>query len=130
MGKSAAKEGDKITGTDTHIVNLILPPAIPMPGHRFDGTLDGNLSDDVKIMGKKAAVVGSTATNTPHVANGVSFAVPPKDEGEVTAGSGSVKINGKKAARDGDTATTCNDPPIPDAGKVEVPGRCTVKIGD
>ncbi|HET9227553.1 MAG TPA: PAAR domain-containing protein, partial [Thermoanaerobaculia bacterium] len=65
MGMPAAKEGDQIVGIDTHIV-ILPPPASPAPlPHPFAGKINGGLSSDVKIMGKAAATVGSTADNSP-----------------------------------------------------------------
>jgi uncharacterized Zn-binding protein involved in type VI secretion len=111
MGQPAAKRGDRITATDTH---LIQPPGsappTPVP-HPFSGILDGGLSTDVKINGRPAATVDSTATNTPpHVPRGGTFVKPPSDQGRIITGSRTVRINGKAAARSGDTALTCDDP--------------------
>src|SRR3546814_6711265 len=79
--------------------------------HPFTGTLDGELSSDVKIEGMAAATKGSTATNSPsHVPIGGSFVNPPQNRAKVTVGSATVKINGRPAARLGDVAETCNDP--------------------
>lgn len=128
MGKAAAKEGDKITATDTHIeiVGGLTPTPIP---HDFNGTIDEELSDDVKIEGKAAATVGSTATNSPsHIPKSGPFQSPPKNKGTIKNGSGTVKINGKAAARDGDMADTCNDPADMPVGTVKASG--TVNIGD
>lgn len=130
MGQPAAKEGDQVFAIDTHIV--ILPPTAspaPLP-HPFMGKLDGALSADVKIMGKAAAVVGSTATNSPsHMPTppGTSFQNPPSNKGTVKMGSTTVFINGKAAARNGDTAMTCNDPADMPVGKIIAVG--TVMIG-
>ena len=111
MTKPAAKEGDRVSAVDIH---LIQPPGpsspIPVP-HVFNGILDGSLSSDVKIEGSAAATVDSTATNTPsHIPQGGSFVNPPSNKGTVILGSLTVLINGKGAARLGDTAETCNDP--------------------
>jgi uncharacterized Zn-binding protein involved in type VI secretion len=111
MGQPAAKQGDQIMATDIH---LIQPPGptspIPVP-HPFIGILDGGLSTDVTIEGQPAAILGSTATNTPtHVPIGGSFVVPPRNRGQIVKGSATVLINGKPAARTGDTSLTCNDP--------------------
>lgn len=124
----AAKQGDRITAIDTH---LIQPPGtsppVPLP-HPFSGILDGALSADVSIAGMPAATVGSTATNTPpHVPSGGSFVIPPQNRGEVVLGSTTVFINGKPAARAGDTAKTCNDPVDLPVGTVVAAG--TVLIG-
>ena len=126
MGQPAAKQGDKIVAVDTHI--LIIGPATAAIPHPFMGQLDGALSSDVNIEGKPAAVVGSTATNTPsHIPLGGSFMNPPKNQGKVMMGSGTVFINGKQAARAGDTAQTCNDPADLPVGQVVAVG--TVLIG-
>jgi uncharacterized Zn-binding protein involved in type VI secretion len=126
MGQPAAKQGDHITATDIHII--LVPAAagatVPTPiPHVFNGQIDGNLSTDVKIEGKAAAVVGSTATNTPsHIPQGGSFQKPPTNKGTIMMGSSSVFINGKPAARNGDTALTCNDP-------VDLPVGTVVAVG-
>lgn len=130
MGKPAAKQGDKVMATDTHIV-MIPSPGGPVPTplpHPFVGTLDGSLAKDVNIEGKPAAVVGSTATNTPaHIPQGGPFQKPPADRGTVLQGSATVFIGGKPAARAGDPATTCNDPADLPAGQIVAAG--TVLIG-
>jgi uncharacterized Zn-binding protein involved in type VI secretion len=130
MGQPAAKQGDQIISTDTHIV-MIPSPGGPVPTplpHPFAGQLDGSLSGDVNIEGKAAAVQGSTATNTPaHVPQGGPFQKPPSNKATVQLGSGTVLINGKPAARNGDMAMTCNDPADLPAGTVVAAG--TVLIG-
>jgi uncharacterized Zn-binding protein involved in type VI secretion len=99
----------------------------PLP-HPFSGIIDGGLSTDVKIMGQSAAIVGSTATNTPpHIPQGGSFQTPPANRGQIMMGSTTVLINGKGAVRNGDTATTCNDPADLPAGTVVAAG--TVLFG-
>ncbi|MBI3785374.1 MAG: PAAR domain-containing protein [Deltaproteobacteria bacterium] len=128
MGQPAAKQGDHITATDMH---LIQPPGtappVPVP-HPFDGLLNGSLSTDVNIEGKPAATVGSIATNTPpHIPQGGSFVVPPRNQGRVLNGSATVLINKKPAARAGDIAATCNDPADLPVGTVVAQG--TVLIG-
>ena len=130
MGQPAAKQGDQITGVDTHII-MVPSPGGPVPTpipHPFAGMLDGSLSTDVKIMGMPAAVVGSTATNTPpHIPQGGPFQMPPSNRGQIIVGSMTVLINGKQAARNGDTANTCNDPADMPVGTVIAAG--TVLIG-
>ena len=125
MGQPAAKEGDQILATDTHII-MIPSPGGPVPTplpHPFIGQIDGSLSSDVNIAGKPAAVEGSTATNTPsHIPQGGPFQSPPSDSATVDMGSSSVFINGKAAARNGDTATTCNDP-------ADLPGGTVLAVG-
>lgn len=131
MGKPAAKRGDRVMATDTHII-LVPSPSGPIPTplpHPFIGILDGGLSPDVTIMGQPAAVVGSTATNTPpHVPQGGSFQKPPGNRAQVVLGSTTVLINGKGAARLGDTASTCNDPVDLPIGKIVTQGG-TVLFG-
>jgi uncharacterized Zn-binding protein involved in type VI secretion len=132
MGKPAAKENDRITGVDTHIVMVpagtgTVPTPLP---HAFSGVINGGVIKSVKIGGQAAAVAGSTADNSPaHVATppGTAFQKPPSNKATIKTGSATVKIGGKKAARAGDTATTCNDPADSPAGKVVASG--TVLIG-
>lgn len=132
MGQPAAKQGDQIVASDTHIVMVPsgsgTAPA-PFP-HPFTGILNANLSSDVKVMGMPAATVGSTADNTPpHIPTppGTAFQKPPANKGTVKVGSPTVKIDGKAAARNGDVAETCNDPADLPVGSVVAAG--TVLIG-
>jgi len=128
----AAKQGDQIVAVDIHIV-MVPTPAGPVPTplpHPFTGIINGGLSKNVKIMGRAAATVGSTAQNTPpHIPTppGISFQKPPTNKATVRMGSLTVKINGKFAARSADTAMTCNDPLDLPVGKVVAVG--TVFIG-
>ena len=128
MGMVAAKQGDQIKAVDTH--NILQPPSgtlVPTP-HPFNGIIDGNLSPNVKIMGRAAATTGSTATNTPpHVPIGGTFQKPPTNRGTIQADRRTVFINGKPVARTGDKAMTCNDPTDALAGTVVAIG--TVMIG-
>ncbi len=129
MGQPAAKQGDQIMATDTHIVLIpVGPSTVPTPlPHPFTGIIDGALSSDVTIMGKPAATVDSTATNTPaHVPQGGPFQKPPSNKGTIKMGSTTVKINGKMAARNGDMAMTCNDPADLPVGKVVAVGTVTI----
>lgn len=132
MGQPAAKQGDRIVATDTHIVMVPNPSGPPTPTplpHPFSGTLGGALSTDVRIMGRAAAVVGSTAANQPpHLPAGPgnAFQKPPRNQATVRAGSASVRINGKAAARNGDTAETCNDPSDQPAGQVVAAGSVSI----
>src|SRR5947208_3152570 len=125
MGQPAAKKGDQIMATDVHILLIptgpsVTPTPTPMP---FAGIIDGGLSSDVNIMGMPAAVLGSTATNTPsHIPTGGSFASPPRNKATIIAGSATVLINNKPAARSSDQALTCNDP-------VDLPGGTIVAVG-
>mgnify|MGYP001009145050 CR=1 FL=1 len=130
MGQPAAKQGDQIMATDTHIIMIPSPSgAVPTPlPHPFTGVLDGQLSTDVKIMGMAAATVDSTASNMPpHIPQGGPFQKPPSNKGTIKFGSATVKINGKMAARNGDLAITCNDPADLMIGQVIAVG--TVLIG-
>jgi uncharacterized Zn-binding protein involved in type VI secretion len=130
MGQPAAKQGDQVVATDTHIV-MIPSPGGPVPTplpHPFLGQLDGSLSKDVNVGGKPAAVQGSTATNTPsHIPQGGPFQKPPSNRGTVQLGSTTVLINGKPAARNGDKVMTCNDPADLPVGTIVAAG--TVLIG-
>jgi uncharacterized Zn-binding protein involved in type VI secretion len=113
MGLPAAKMGDQITATDTHIILVPTPGGtVPTPlPHPFVGIINGGLSSNVLIENKPAATVGSTAMNTPpHIPQGGSFQDTPSNQGQIIMGSGTVFINNKPAARNGDTAMTCNDP--------------------
>lgn len=110
---AAARQGDPVTGTDTHIVLIqagpvTTPTPTPMP---FSGRILQNVSTDVLVNKRGAAVVGSVAVNAPpHLPTGGSFAVPPRNQGQVQSGSSTVLINSKAAARSGDPVLTCNDP--------------------
>jgi hypothetical protein len=89
MGQPAAKQGDQIIATDTHIVMVPAPPGPPVPTplpHPFIGIINGNLSADVKIMGMAAATVDSTADNTPpHIPTppGTAFQNPPANKATI-----------------------------------------------
>ena len=115
MGKPAAKQGDQVVAVDMHIV-MVPSPGGPVPTplpHPFSGVLDGGLSQDVMVMGRPAAVVGSTARNMPpHLPTppGTVFQIPPTNQARILMGSSTVLINGKPAARAGDQTQTCADP--------------------
>lgn len=123
MGQPAAKQGDKIVATDTHIVMVPSGPALvptPLP-HPFTGIINGHLSSDVNIMGLPAATIDSTADNVPpHIPTppGTAFLKPPANKATIRLGSPTVFINGKSAARNGDLAMTCNDPADLPVGQV------------
>lgn len=127
MGAPAAKQGDRVTALDLHLVQ---PPGTAPPvtlPHPFSGLLTQQLSTDVRIMGMAAATVGSVAINTPpHIPQGGTFVNPPSNRGTVRAGSSTVRINGKAAARAGDRAETCAEPTNPGA---QVVATGTVRIG-
>jgi uncharacterized Zn-binding protein involved in type VI secretion len=79
-------------------------------------------------MGMPAATQGSTADNMPpHIPPGNPFQVPPRNKGQIIAGSATVMVNGKPLARNGDKALTCNDPVDLPAGTVIATG--TVMVG-
>jgi uncharacterized Zn-binding protein involved in type VI secretion len=131
MGQPAAKMGDKVVGVDIHIIMIPAPPAPPVPTplpHPFNGTITGGCITTVNIMGKPAAVVGSTADNLPpHIPQGGPFQKPPTNKGTVQKGSATVMIGGKPAARTGDTVMTCADPVDAPNGTIVAAG--TVLIG-
>ena len=132
MGVPAAKANDQVLAVDTHIVLVPAGPSLvptPLP-HPFSGKLTGSLATTVLVAGSAAAVVGSTADNSPpHTPTppGTSFQSPPANKGTVQAGSATVKFGGKQAARTGDTVTTCNDPSDMPVGKIVASG--TVMVG-
>ncbi len=130
MGKEAAKKGDKVSSLDIHMVDIPTPTGpvtVPLP-HSFKAELKEKLSKNVNIMGKPAAMRGSTGPNSPkHVALGLRFASEPSNECSVFLGSMTVNINGRPAARSGDLALTCNDPTDLPIGKLDASG--SVKFG-
>jgi uncharacterized Zn-binding protein involved in type VI secretion len=129
MRQPAAKQGDQVIATDTHII-MIPTPGGPVPTplpHPFTGQLDGSLSPNVNIQGKPAAMVGSTATNLPaHIPQGGPFQKPPANRATVQLGSQKVFISGKPAARNGDKAITCNDPADLPVGTVVAVGNVMI----
>jgi uncharacterized Zn-binding protein involved in type VI secretion len=128
MGQPAAKQNDQIQAIDTHMV--IVPNSSPLLlPHVFNGVINNGLSADVRINGLRAATVGSTAANTPHIpqAPGASFQRAPSNIGTIRFGSQSVRINGNAAARNGDAAETCNDPADALVGRVIA--QSNVRIG-
>ena len=131
VGQPAAKQGDKIVGTDIHII-MVPSPGGPVPTPTpspFNGMITSGLSTDVFIEGKPAAMVQSGAVNMPpHIPAGGPFQKPPSNQGKIMIGSMGVFINGKPAARQGDMAMTCNDPVDAPVGTVMAVG--TVFIGE
>jgi uncharacterized Zn-binding protein involved in type VI secretion len=98
------------------------PVPTPLP-HPFSGIIGGGLSPNVKIMGRGAAIVGSTADNLPpHIPQGGPFQRPPSNRAQLIVGSPTVFINGKPVVRNGDTALTCNDP-------VDLPVGTVIAVG-
>ncbi len=135
MAQPAARQGDQIVATDIHIVLVPTPPGAPVPTplpHPFAGPITESVSSNVRIDGRSAATVGSTANNSPpHLPTppGTSFTVPPTNRGSIIRGSQSVRINGKAAARVGDTVQTCQDLAPNMTGQIVLSGPCTVMIG-
>ncbi len=129
MGQPAAKQGDRVMATDTHII-MVPSPGGPVPTpipHPFTGILIQALSTDVFIESKPAATVDSIAMNTPpHIPQGGPFQKPPSNQGKIIMGSPTVYINGKMAARNGDMAQTCNDPTDMPVGKVIAVGMVLI----
>jgi uncharacterized Zn-binding protein involved in type VI secretion len=131
MGLPAATATHTVQAVDTHIV-MVPSPGGPIPTplpHAFAGALDGSLVNTVKICGQAAAVVGSTATNSPaHLPTppGTSFQAPPANRGTVAMGSATVTVGGKPAARHGDSVTTCNDPADAPVGQIIAAGAVMI----
>jgi uncharacterized Zn-binding protein involved in type VI secretion len=132
MGQPAARQGDPVIGVDVHIVVVPGPPPVPTPlPHPFAGKITGDTIASVTIGGKPAAVVGSSATNSPaHIPTlpGTSFVKAPSNAGTVSVGSATVTIGGKPAARAGDSVRTCNDPVDAPTSTI-AGGEPTVTIG-
>lgn len=137
MGQPAARFGDSIVNEgDIHIV-LVSSPGGPVPTPQpcpFNGKITLNVSANVQINGRPAALQGSTAQNMPpHIPQGGPFQVLPTNMGRVILASTTVRINNRGAARAGDPCETCHD--IPPAGPqaplpmVVVAGAANVLIG-
>ena len=132
MGQPAAKQGDQVVATDTHIVMVPTPSGAPVEeelDHPFTGVLNAGLSPNVRVTGMPAAMVDSTADNLPpHVPTyqGSAFKNPPSNKATIKTGSTSVFINRKPAARHGDKAMTCNDPVDLLAGDVIATGKVSI----
>jgi len=96
MGQPAAKQGDKIVATDTHIIMIPAPPGPPVPTplpHPFMGILSQGLSTNVNIQGMPAATVNSIAMNTPpHIPQGGPFQKPPTNQGKIIMGLSLIHI--------------------------------------
>ncbi len=128
MSNPAAKQGDSVTGTDTHVL-MIPSPGGPVPtptSMPFQGKLDGELSSDVIVEDQPAATAGSVATSTPHVPNGGPFQKQPANKGTVQTGSATVLVNNRPIARDGDPVLTCNDPADAPNGTIVASGSVLV----
>lgn len=125
MGEPAAKKDDKIVTDGTSKV-WVQPPGTPPPAPKdvtfdYEGPIDNIFSSNVYIMGKPAATVGSTATNSipPNIQSKVTSVGTVinivNNTATITTGSSTVYINGKKAVRNEDKAKTWNYP-SPSAG--------------
>ncbi|MFO0553772.1 MAG: PAAR domain-containing protein [Polyangiaceae bacterium] len=125
MANILAKKGDRVSGTDTHIV-LVEGNPIPM-SLPFNGTITQGLASSVYCDDQAVAIVGSQADNVPHVAPGGTFQTQPSNKGKVSSGSSCVFIEGPGAARANDPVSCCNDPTDADTGKVVASG--TVFVG-
>lgn len=124
MAPPAARQGDRIVALDMHMIQPPGPTSPVLVPHPYSGVIDGATSRDVTIGGAAAAMVDSTATNTPpHIPIGGTFVNPPSNKATVIKGSTTVTINGKAAARAGDPAKTCNDPVDLPAGTVVATGQ-------
>jgi PAAR motif. len=130
MGMPAAKTGDSIVNeADIHIVLVPNPGgAVPTPQpFPFDGSITDNVSTNVRINSRPAAILGSMANNVPpHISPDGPFQTPPTNLGRVIMGSATVRINKKAAARAGDTCETCHD--VPPAGP-QAPPPMVVVLG-
>jgi uncharacterized Zn-binding protein involved in type VI secretion len=119
MPQPAARQGDPVTGQDTHLVLVPTPSGAPAQVPQllaFNGTLVSNLSGDVFVNGMAAATVGSVARNQPPhlpLPPGTALVVPPTDQGQVQTGSPTVFVNDKPLARVNDQVLTCFDVPGP-----------------
>jgi uncharacterized Zn-binding protein involved in type VI secretion len=107
----AAKKGDQVIGVDIHII-MIPSPGGPIPTplpHPFAGIIDGGLESSVKIMGMPAAVVGSTASNTPpHIPQGGPFQKPPSNKAQLIIGSPNVFIGSGSGGGSGGGSGSAN----------------------
>jgi uncharacterized Zn-binding protein involved in type VI secretion len=124
MPKIATK-GDKIVGTDTHIVMVPNPGgATPTPlPHPFQGTIDDGCSK-FTLNGRPIAVAGCSGTNDrPHTPTppGTSFQKPPSNKARIiTSAMPLIEIDGKPVVVEGSPAITCNDPVDAPASMVKV----------
>jgi uncharacterized Zn-binding protein involved in type VI secretion len=128
MGKPAARQGDGMTGTD--MLAVMVPAGtteIPTPMQRpFNGEISGGLSATVRIEGRPAATVKSTATLTHTPPPGMRFQMKPRDEGTIRSGSTTVRINREFAVRTDDPVLTRN---ATLEGAADTAATGTVRIG-
>lgn len=132
MGQPAASLGDMIVGLSTLIV-LVPPDEVPTPFEfTFSGELSLELSENVFIEGRPAALFGSQAINEPSYElqpRPGEFLVPPSELGTVDSGSATVLINKKPAVRAGDIALIAEVEGEAPAGTVVLAGISTVMVG-
>lgn len=128
MGSPAIVLGDRISGVCA--IHQIPNPATgapqPAPPMPFSAPLVNGLESTVLILGKPAAVLGSSGLNAPphvglHPAD--PFMVPTMQEGRIVSGSTSVLFGGKPAANATSNATCCAT-----AGSL-IPSVASVMIG-
>jgi len=119
MGMPTGHQTSQVLSTDTHMV-LVPTPGGPVPTllpHPFLGMVQSATTPTVTVAGQPAATQDSVAFNTPPhlpMPPGVSFQVPPNNQGTVALGSVTVMAGGKPLARFGDSVRTCNFPvPLP-----------------
>jgi uncharacterized Zn-binding protein involved in type VI secretion len=131
--------GDEISSNGTSNVWVKPPGSLPPKpvAFKYNGSIDNNCSSNVFIMGKSAATVGSTATNskppamqTEVTSQGTLLTKNVNNNATITNGSSTVYINGKKAARNEDKANTWDysTPPSPGTG-IEVENAKVKAIG-
>ena len=94
MRQPAAKQGDQIVASDTHIAMFPAGTAeVPTPvPHPFNGVIRGDVSSNVNIMGQPAATVGSLASDDAHplIPPGATrFQKASGQQGKLTKGAGS-----------------------------------------
>jgi uncharacterized Zn-binding protein involved in type VI secretion len=124
MGQPAAKKGDQVVATDTHIVMVPAPPAPPVPTplpHPFTGlVLDPMGAAMNAAMGGGVVLVnGLFVTNCgtgvmnipPHLPVPGPFAKgKPENDAELWFGALNVSMGGSLAVRLGEIALSCSDP--------------------
>jgi uncharacterized Zn-binding protein involved in type VI secretion len=121
MSQPAAKFGDRISATDSHMAIVPgTPPTQVLQKLKFNGVLTKDLSKNVRINGRAAATVGSSGKSPPHspLPPATAFVTQPSNTGKIVSGSRKVRINGQPAARHDDVCTTCNDAADAQIGKI------------
>src|SRR5215218_6327093 len=125
MAKKAATKGDQVKSEPSVDIHMDASSNTAF-NCTFTATIDKQVSSNVFINGKAAALKGSVAseavTHDPAVQS--SYSPTPASDGPVGSGSATVLMNGTGAAREGDTAQCCTA-----TGKVVIQGTRTVFIG-